>query len=252
LTKTLKKRKNMNTHADKKQKNQSQSVANEVSQKQRNGESTFQFEDNRSEAVAQRKLQEMANNSSQTKQAAQLQSLANSRTTSNINSKVVQPMFAVAGRRAAGAIGGLAYGSFVGKNLYDQYSAHQDPGNIRKGSRLDAIQHTNHFTKDTVGYGVNPSIRAIHALMGGFGESNIGDLFASNEAQKAMAEKRSPESHEKMAKMEYELWNKRRDGEGQDGESTIGEKLGGHLGSLFNPEKRSEIQEMMAQIREKT
>lgn len=53
----------MNTHADITQKNKSQSVANEISQKQGGcGESTFQFADNRPEAVAQRKLQVMANN----------------------------------------------------------------------------------------------------------------------------------------------------------------------------------------------
>ena len=67
----------MITYADKKQENKSQSVANAVSQKHSSSESTFQFEDNRPEAVAQRKLQEMVNNGPQTKQAAQLQAMAN-------------------------------------------------------------------------------------------------------------------------------------------------------------------------------
>jgi hypothetical protein len=83
----------MNKHADKTQKNNSQSVANGESQMQSSGESTFQFVDDRPEAVAQRKLQEMANNrpratqlrdfqnmtnnSQQSKQAAQLQTMAN-------------------------------------------------------------------------------------------------------------------------------------------------------------------------------
>jgi hypothetical protein len=82
----------MNTHADKTQDNKSQSVANAVSQKQSVGESTFQFVENRSEAVDQRELQEtvnssqkvsqlrafqnMADNSPQAKQTAQLQSVA--------------------------------------------------------------------------------------------------------------------------------------------------------------------------------
>ena len=66
----------MNTHADKTQETKSQSVANEISQKQSGEESTFQFVDNRPEAVMQRKLQEMANNSPQAKQTAQLQSIA--------------------------------------------------------------------------------------------------------------------------------------------------------------------------------
>ena len=53
----------MNTHADKTQENKSQSVSNVESQMQSGGESTFKFVDNRPEAIAQRKLQEMANNS---------------------------------------------------------------------------------------------------------------------------------------------------------------------------------------------
>ncbi len=52
----------MNTHADKTQENKSQSLANEISQKQSGGESTFQFVDNRPEAIVQRKLQAMADN----------------------------------------------------------------------------------------------------------------------------------------------------------------------------------------------
>lgn len=70
------KKKIMHTHADKKQDNKSQSVSNEVSQKQSGGQSAFKFVDNRPEAVAQRKLHEMANYSPQMKQAAQLQAIA--------------------------------------------------------------------------------------------------------------------------------------------------------------------------------
>jgi len=70
----------MNTHADKTQENKSQSVANAVSQKQSSAESTFQFVDNRPEAIAQRKLQEMANNSPQAKQADQLQAMVDNYT----------------------------------------------------------------------------------------------------------------------------------------------------------------------------
>jgi len=67
----------MNTHTDKTQDNKSKSVANEISKRQSGGESIFQFVDNRPEAIAQRKLQEMANNSPQVKRAAQLQAMAN-------------------------------------------------------------------------------------------------------------------------------------------------------------------------------
>ena len=82
----------MNTHADKTQENKGQPAANGVSRVQTSGESIFQFVDNRSEAVAQWKLQKtannsprvslmkdfqgMANNSSQAQQSAQMEAMA--------------------------------------------------------------------------------------------------------------------------------------------------------------------------------
>ena len=71
----------MNTHADKTQENKSQSVANGESQLHNGGKSTFQFVDNRPEAVTQRKLQEMANNSPRVKELRVFQSKANNHTT---------------------------------------------------------------------------------------------------------------------------------------------------------------------------
>lgn len=65
----------MNTHADKTHENKGQSMASEPRIKQSSSESLFQFVDNRPEAVEQRKLQEMANNSPQAKQAAQLHAM---------------------------------------------------------------------------------------------------------------------------------------------------------------------------------
>lgn len=65
----------MISHADKTQENRAQSAANVVSQKMSSGESTFQFIDNRPEAVAQRKLQEMANNSPRVKQLRAFQEM---------------------------------------------------------------------------------------------------------------------------------------------------------------------------------
>ena len=47
-----------------------------MTQKQKAGESNFQDVDNRPEAIAQRKLQDLANNSPQARQAAQLQAMA--------------------------------------------------------------------------------------------------------------------------------------------------------------------------------
>jgi len=67
----------MNTHADKTQENKSQSVSAASSQMQSGKDSTFQFEDNRPEAVSQRKLQEMANNSPRVSQLKAFQDMSN-------------------------------------------------------------------------------------------------------------------------------------------------------------------------------
>jgi hypothetical protein len=67
----------MNTHADKTSENKSQAVADNLPKMTSNGESTFQFIGNRPEAIAQRELQEMANNSPQVSQLISLQEMAN-------------------------------------------------------------------------------------------------------------------------------------------------------------------------------
>lgn len=58
----------MNTYADKTQENKNQSMVNTVAQKKGETASTFQFEDNRPDAVAQRKLKDIASNSHQKKE----------------------------------------------------------------------------------------------------------------------------------------------------------------------------------------
>lgn len=63
----------MYAKVEKSKENKSRAVANAVSQKKRDGKSTFRFEDDRPEAIQMRKLQEMANNRSQAKQVTQLQ-----------------------------------------------------------------------------------------------------------------------------------------------------------------------------------
>ena len=66
----------MNTHAEKTQENKSQSAPSEYSRQQSADESTFQFIDNRPEALAQLKLKELISNSPRARQAAQLQAMA--------------------------------------------------------------------------------------------------------------------------------------------------------------------------------
>jgi hypothetical protein len=67
----------MNTHADKTPDSKTQTVVRNDYSAQ-SSESSFQFADNRAEATAQRKLNELANNSQTLKQAAQLKSFADS------------------------------------------------------------------------------------------------------------------------------------------------------------------------------
>lgn len=58
----------MHTHADKNQNTKSKAVAHAIAQKKNNKQSTFQFEDNRSEAVVQRQMQEKMRTHSSTVQ----------------------------------------------------------------------------------------------------------------------------------------------------------------------------------------
>ncbi|HEX5554249.1 MAG TPA: hypothetical protein VFX43_13470, partial [Chitinophagaceae bacterium] len=67
----------MNIHADKTQANENKLVSNAVSQQHKEDESVFQFVDNRPEAIARRKLQEVARNSNQVKQLSAFQEMVN-------------------------------------------------------------------------------------------------------------------------------------------------------------------------------
>ena len=65
----------MYAQVEKPKENKRRAVANSVAQKRSSGEPTFQFVDNLPEAIAQRKLQEMANNTPQAKHSDQLQAM---------------------------------------------------------------------------------------------------------------------------------------------------------------------------------
>lgn len=78
----------MKSHADKTQENKSQDVANNISRKKSENETTFQFLDIRRETVAQRKLQEMANNNPQVSQLKAFQKMANNYSAQQLNGKV--------------------------------------------------------------------------------------------------------------------------------------------------------------------
>lgn len=67
----------MTTHSNKTEENKNQVVIYEKSQKSKSEESAFQFVDNRSEAIAQRKLLEMTKSSPQVSQLISFQKMAN-------------------------------------------------------------------------------------------------------------------------------------------------------------------------------
>lgn len=73
----------MNTYAEKTPGDKNQSVANSISQKQSEGDSIFQFVDNRPEASTQRRLQKLANSSPQVSLQKAFQAMANSDTVKN-------------------------------------------------------------------------------------------------------------------------------------------------------------------------
>jgi|GEM_PF-6865047 len=66
----------MKTHADKRQENIKQLVAHDVSKKQHAGAAIFQLVNNGPEAVAQRKLQGLVNNSPRVQQLKAIQNIA--------------------------------------------------------------------------------------------------------------------------------------------------------------------------------
>src|SRR5688572_199074 len=66
----------MNTYSDKTPENKNRLLADRATKKQNGGEPASQFADNRPEAIQMQKWQVMADNSPQTKTAAQLQDMA--------------------------------------------------------------------------------------------------------------------------------------------------------------------------------
>ena len=113
----------MNIHANKSQENKSQSVSNIESQNQSGAESTFQPVDNRVEAVAQRKLQDLANNSQQVSQLKSFQEMANNsphtqqaiQLKSGSNNVVQLGAFGRIGKETLkGAVSGAAGGAVIG------------------------------------------------------------------------------------------------------------------------------------------
>lgn len=80
----------MNAHTDKVPENKNQSALRNDSSKKGTMESSFQFSDNRAETTTQRKLNEIANNSLESSQAAQLKAIANNFSGNSIQMAAVE------------------------------------------------------------------------------------------------------------------------------------------------------------------
>ncbi|GAA3595266.1 hypothetical protein Q4Q39_07330 [Flavivirga amylovorans] len=85
----------MNTYADKTQKNKSQSVSNSTSKMQNSSKSSLQFVDNRPEAAAQQKMQEIASEYSAQKMRNSVEQFDNSNIESN--TQIIQPKLYIGG-----------------------------------------------------------------------------------------------------------------------------------------------------------
>ena len=89
----------MKTYDDKAHDNKSNAVKRSLSKKQGKSNSASQFVDNRPEGIAERKLQEMANNSPQVQQAAQLQAAANSHSAKTSQGSGIETVQLMSARR---------------------------------------------------------------------------------------------------------------------------------------------------------
>ena len=125
------------------------------------------------------------------------------------------------------------YSGFILRNLLMQrYGGTPDPS-----TRLAALRGTAHFNPGTVGHGAHWGITQIYSMLGGIGQSTIGSLFGSPQAQSMMAQPIASPANRGLANMEHGYWLQRLMRPG-----SAGELFGGILGSIFNPGARAGLQ----------
>ena len=165
----------MNTYTDKNQEKKSQSIVNKV-QKQKAIKSTFQFIDNRPEAVIQRKLQETANNSPQAKQAAQLQSMADNytlrnsmQTTTLQKQKDSKSTFQFIGTQSKDMPQRKIKETGNGKSVFQSYRANELPIQMtKKGASVTwGVTHVVEIVDDSLFGGENPLDNELPPSLGG-------------------------------------------------------------------------------------
>ena len=139
----------------------------------------------------------------------------------------------VTGAAAASAIGGLeslmgGKGRITDLRLIDSGKKAPDPN-----SRLGAYHATKGYPEGTVGHAAHGAIGTIYATSGTVGEEKIGKVFNSQAAKALYNDPVDGPSSKKLATMEFDYWQKMKREKNS---------LGGHLGSLFNPESRDWLQ----------
>ncbi|WP_337040310.1 hypothetical protein [Emticicia sp. 17c] len=112
-------------------------------------------------------------------------------------------------------------------------------------TRLGAKLATEKFREGTVGYGVHASITTIRSIFGDYGDAFIGELFNSPEAQRIMALPNTKENNLKIARLEYEYWNRVAD----ENRFFSEDYFGGAAGSSFKPDSRTTIQFLLGSLR---
>jgi hypothetical protein len=158
---------------------------------------------------------------------------------------------------AAGSAASGLYASFVFRNLVNQHRASANPLSVARGSRLDAFVSTARHGPGTVGFGAHPNIAAIHALLGGVGQSDVGELF-----RRSGSELSSPiESggNRQLAENEHGYWRHRLSPSPGTSRfapwdqasrvSTLSDRVGGLMGSAVSPGPRAWLQSTMASVR---
>ncbi len=147
----------------------------------------------------------------------------------------------------ATAAGGFGYSGFVMRNMVLQEQVLKG-GTVDPSTRLGAMRAMSPFSPGQVGGGAYPSIRAIHSLMGGIGQSNIGSVFNSPEGMHLASQPIQSEANRGLGQLEHSFWRTRMNGAGASGAASIGERFGGMLGSAFVPDVRAGIQAGFASL----